>query len=44
VRRAENDGYEIYEDACHEGERTSDELVVPSTSKNPGDAATLSKK
>jgi hypothetical protein len=45
VRRFANDGsYEIYEDACHEGERTADQLVAPSTTENTGGAATLSKK
>jgi hypothetical protein len=36
VRRFPNDGsYELYEDACHEGERSADTLVISSaTSKN----------
>jgi hypothetical protein len=30
ARRFANDGsYELYEDACHEGERTADALVIP---------------
>jgi hypothetical protein len=42
VRRFENQSeYEVYEDACHEGERTADTLVVPSSAKN--DVAPKSK-
>jgi hypothetical protein len=46
VRRVANDGsYEIYEDACHEGERSADGMPVPrgDTNKNKADAKVSEK-
>jgi hypothetical protein len=45
-RFAANSGYEVYEDACHEGERTADTLAVSGSAQNdqPSPAGkTLSK-
>lgn len=44
-RRFPNDGsYELYEDACHEGERSADTLVISSAaSKNAAPGTTSSK-
>jgi hypothetical protein len=44
VRRFANDSdYEIYEDACHEGERTADQLVVPSANEKSATGTKVSK-
>jgi hypothetical protein len=45
VRRFPNDGsYELYEDACHEGERTADTLVLSSAVSKTNAAGTTSSK
>jgi hypothetical protein len=45
VRRFANDGsYELYEDACHEGERTADTLVLSSAESKSNAAGTTSSK
>jgi hypothetical protein len=44
VRRFANDSdYEIYEDACHEGERTADRLAVPSANEKSSTGTKVSK-
>jgi hypothetical protein len=45
VRRFANDGsYEVYEDACHEGERSADAMVIPDdVSKSKGAGSSVAK-
>ena len=34
-KRAHGDDYEMFEDACHEGEQSADKMLIPADTTNP---------